>query len=200
VVHDVTQFPPDAQLSVKDAETVGYAFATLADIQSDWTASLPEKAQRALLGSDDTPQVAVKVDDNTITMNSTGCLAQARSKVYGSMENYLAVAFATLTPQALGVEAIGGDPRVIEATQNWSTCMSKRGFSFSGPDQSQRAGEEIGGTSERSIAVADATCRVEADLQATYAAAGDDAVAVWLASHESVIRPRYAIYLTATAS
>ena len=121
---------------------------------------------------------------SAIALASLPAAAQAAaftcSQIIGDFQNTQAsTSMATVT--ALGTQirnATSKDPSVIAATAAWSTCMTRNGYQYTDPDAILRAKTHIqlpdsqttisASPADIALAVADATCTRESDLDGIY--------------------------------
>lgn len=129
-----------------------------------------------------------------VTAPTAGCVATARTAVYGSVAAWLAT---TALSQDLNAEAaqVYADPRAGAAQEGYRSCMAGRGLTVRFPQDAvalaQRSvvpGEPGPGVVEREIASADADCRVRSDLVPAYLDVLTDLSAEWIGRNAAVVR------------
>jgi hypothetical protein len=127
---------------------------------------------------------------------ATGCLAQVRTALFGSVESWLLVdQFAVAGIRRFAVAAMKS-PEVTEAAAAYERCMAERGYASKNPADTARqarlrwiesatAGEPT--ADEIAMARADADCQRRSGVHAVL----DDTVlrlaATWIRQHESTI-------------
>lgn len=130
----------------------------------------------------------------TATASTRGCVAQARTAVYGSVD---AALLAALLPQDTNEQAadVDLDPRATAVTEAYRRCMSGRGLVVRLPQDAAASVRDGSGAAPReptpaevTVAVADAACRDAADLMDTYVDVLADAAAPWIAANAPLVR------------
>jgi hypothetical protein len=160
-------------LDEADADRNGYGYVVVkwtppTTEATDAAASrTPEYNQALLGGADPASAPRAQIDGYPAAIPKEGCVADARARVYGSLEDYLRVTQLPLGLLQFSKEA-GDDEGVREAAGRYSSCMEAAGYPdvknlkdagslakerFGRPQESEPSPEE------RSMAVADARCQ-----------------------------------------
>lgn len=133
-------------------------------------ASQQEGWGRAYFGPEDAPEVTVDLPGGgTIGTTSQGCLAEARKKLYGSLEDYVVTNFLAGNLPIWARKEAASDADMARIDSMWSSCMTGKGYTnFKNPgaarakssDEYQRLGvaSDSARDQEISVAVADAEC------------------------------------------
>jgi hypothetical protein len=148
--------------------------------QQEWDA-LPQQtrdaAGQALFG-DDSKMINVEINGVTVATGSTGCYADVRKQLYGSLKEYLRLSeVAANQINALSADGGSQDPTWVTAKQKWSQCMATAGFA--GLRESRDAQKRVASRYDTAthaqarrfefdIATADATCAADLRLQTIY--------------------------------
>ncbi|MCZ7528280.1 MAG: hypothetical protein M5U14_19065 [Acidimicrobiia bacterium] len=96
------------------------------------------------------------------TGSPSGCANEARQEVFGSLSETEVTGGQELVNEL--DDRVRADPRIVEATQEWSRCMTGHGYDLSTPQQArahvqERAEQQaISPDEERQIALADLDC------------------------------------------
>lgn len=95
-----------------------------------------------------------------------GCRGEAVTAIYGDMERYTLATVASMNAFPASRDAASWDPEIEAANQDWQDCMAQTPYSsLRTPGEARTAGEAAGGQEEIKIAVTDAVCREETNLQ-----------------------------------
>lgn len=131
-----------------------------------------------------------------IGSSNSGCVAQSRIKVYGSLDNFFQVAMLK-TELANRVDLSLDSPRVVELMGDYSTCMSEYGVEVESIADTQKLAETlffesrpVGSTpspEERALAQLDATCQKKIDVVEALNSYFFDQASVWVAENEAWI-------------
>jgi hypothetical protein len=163
---------------VAKARSVGYAIDRSdsehshnvpTDANALYAQSLPPSRQQefnvALFGASDGPQGSVTLPNGQqIGFPLTGCLSDARKRLYGGDVNR----FMTIDAFVNNLEGevarrVRRNGEIIDSLKRWRACMRKRGLDFVDPNEAIETAR-ADASRERAIAVADATCARAADL------------------------------------
>jgi hypothetical protein len=111
-----------------------------------------------------------------ITFSARGCEAKSRTSLYGSLDDWVSVAYF---PQNLNSELsprVEKSPKYRRAMDDWRTCMRGKGYTYASPDtaydQLKAAYRAKGVTTalrdrEIAVAVADGDCGAEVHVPST---------------------------------
>ncbi|MFF9810672.1 hypothetical protein ACF1G5_37200 [Streptomyces coeruleorubidus] len=111
-----------------------------------------------------------------ITFSARGCEAKSRTSLYGSLDDWVSVAYF---PQHLnsGLSSrVEKSPKYRRAMNEWQTCMRGKGYAYASPDtaydQLKSAYRAQGATTalrdrEIAVAVADGDCAAEVHIPST---------------------------------
>lgn len=115
-------------------------------------------------------RVEVVVLGSTTGTPRGGCLSEARTALYGSLEDALTslILSGNIAPAAHA--RTRSDPAVLEAMGSWARCMAGVGFDFADFGAARAAATARPDDAER-IARVDGECTAGSDLATTYAAA-----------------------------
>jgi len=148
----------------------------------------------ATLDDDSGPKAELTTPNGwVVRAGTTGCMATARSAVYGSVENWL---LAYALPQDLNTTAadVYLEPPVASALQSYQGCMSEQGQPAAFPQEAFAAARAAAGRSAQAvrsaevrIATADARCQTRSDLERVVRAAFDRLAAPWLARNADLV-------------
>lgn len=135
-------------------------------------------------GSDEQRVEIVERDGSNHSVPGGGCLGQARTAVYGDIEQQLRLEDARSTAAAEVWERTLSNQTVVEALDSWTGCVGAQGYEFENPrhafDLAIAAAHSGDHDEERSIAAAAAECTGETGLdvavEAAYLAATNDAL------------------------
>ena len=139
-----------------------------------------------------------------VTAPTGGCVATARTEVYGSVQAWLAT---TALPQDLNAEAatVYADPRTARAQDAYRSCMAGHGWPVEFPQDAvalaQRSvvpGEPGPGPVERELARTDAGCRTQSELLPVYLDVLADLGAEWIARNAEAVRDAGAVVVDST--
>ncbi|NGO81093.1 hypothetical protein G6045_36345 [Streptomyces sp. YC504] len=154
--------------------------ARLADPNAAYANALPKadlvRYTKTLDGDLSKGKLSVNLPSGgTVSTTSTGCLAEAKGKLYGDTATWFRVnkIGTSLTP--LYVPHLVKDPRFVKAVETWSRCMRKAGHAYASPAEirEQRHALTQGMSADRAhatevqLAVTEATCAVKTSLGKT---------------------------------
>ncbi|MEM7094524.1 MAG: hypothetical protein AAF567_16090 [Actinomycetota bacterium] len=72
------------------------------------------------------PESGEELDPTQLAFRGTGCASQANQEIFGSLQALIA-----LTPRLEELtDRIEADPRIVEITAAWSSCMAESGFEY----------------------------------------------------------------------
>jgi hypothetical protein len=160
--------------------------------------ALPQRTRDAMgvaLFGDDSKMISVEINGDTVATGSTGCLTEVRTRLYGSIKEYLRFSeIAANQINNLSSTGVTQDPSWVAEQKKWSQCMATAGFA--GVPETQAAQKKArdqydalphaqARRFEIGIATADATCAANLKLQASYDAAYVKANKKALADNES---------------
>lgn len=123
--------------------------------------------QAALTGPTDAPTGSVVLADGTeVGFTLTGCVGDARKRLYGNADRYLTLAtFVENLETEIG-NRVFGDAKYVAALGRWRTCMREQGVDVRTPAAAlEVAAKEP--AREKAIAVLDARCSRKSALAAT---------------------------------
>jgi hypothetical protein len=195
------------ELDVVDAQTSGYgthigtasddaaAVSPLAQYESTLSPSRRVEFENQLR-PDGGPEVSVRTRTAIVTSPATGCFAEAERAVYGSVKNYLLV--TNFINDTYGFRDRIEHRAVLDAaTKTYSSCMSDAGYTVSDPLAAEELAQQRFGPSrtpddppsqsERSMAIADATCQAKSGINRDYSQAFTEALSSWMNDHEGEI-------------
>jgi hypothetical protein len=197
------------------ARKVGYAAVAASgerSLQESYVASLaPSDATRyaAAVDPEHGPQVVVRGDQGEeFTAPRQGCYAQARTAVYGSVENFLRlmvlpIRFRLATPALLDHDS------VVDAVAQYGRCMTGRDYPTSKLKSTQelaearfgrtRSATDPPGDEEVTMALADAACQESSKLMEVITSAGLAEAAPWIAAHAGEIQMLATVQTESTA-
>ncbi|HUR13838.1 MAG TPA: hypothetical protein VM097_05020 [Mycobacteriales bacterium] len=201
---DLLGYP--ARLSASQVSVSGYGSSirrdpsSSTDPQGSYLESLPSDRRAAyevasVGGIADTSRVTLP-DGTIVEAPKSGCVAQARTTLYGNVQQFLLVAYL---PQTALKEVNGvSDADELKAVRSaYKACMKERGLEVGNWQDGVKQAQEIyerapspdGRVSgqEILIAVADATCRDKTGLVAAYDRVVQDRAVRWLASNETQV-------------
>jgi hypothetical protein len=137
---------------------------------------LSESDQRkytvAYFGNSEKHNVETTVAGVTTRTSTTGCLAEARKQLYGSLEAWFRPSVVEGNVGNLARERAAADPRYLRVVRAWSDCLRERGIATSSPSDlhdrfdvrsagmPRRSAEKL----ERRWAVAEAQCARRVEL------------------------------------
>lgn len=93
-----------------------------------------------------------------LEVSGTGCLAKARTQLYGDLRVWFAADTVVSNLQSLIGAKVTGDQRYVRGQANWVACVRKAGHRVSTPAQLQAAVPDA--QHERAYAEVEATCAV----------------------------------------
>ncbi|MFP3991684.1 hypothetical protein U9R90_30285 [Streptomyces sp. E11-3] len=156
----------------------------------------------AMYGPDD-EQVTYEFGKGKVSIGKSGCMADVRKQLYGDLKTYLRLHWTvTNTVNSDTGNGIAKNPGVKKATKKWSACMADAGRSGikSPDDAAKKASTGYDGLAptdepaldkaqdrEIAIAVDDAKCAQDSQLNQSLTKARAEAAAKVLAEHESEI-------------
>lgn len=123
-----------------------------------------ERYQRALFGD---RQAAIRLPDGTqATFTTRGCLAESRTRIYGSPTQATEVLYLPQVVFNTVFSQVRQDPAYRRAMTRWGTCMADRGMHYATQTEArqrlaaeyQSAGAATAHRHELTVAVADARC------------------------------------------
>ncbi|MEU8271960.1 hypothetical protein AB0B89_32995 [Sphaerisporangium sp. NPDC049002] len=192
---------------LSEARSTGYRskehLQTSEDGDSSGLGQLSEKDKQrwgdAFFGRDDAPVVSVTLPQGgTTETSSDGCLSEARSRLFGSLEDWLkwgtfAGSFAMEVQQQ-----VKSDSRITDLNRRWSDCMAEAGhMGLKDPEAArevaasghalQRVDSEEAQNREVELATADAKCDSAISYSENRRKIEDQFYATGLAKHESDI-------------
>ena len=184
-------------LSVEEAGARGYRGIVASHHAVDPAAGLPASVLAAL-DPRDGPQVHIDVPGVVrVSEPATGCRAQAKAELFGSVQWWLMVDHFAVT----GIRSFGAPatrtPEVVEAAAVYQRCMLGRGYDVATPAHGARTarvtwveGDPSGVPSHQEIdmARADALCQAESGVQAVLDAAVLRLARPWLEQHAATLR------------
>lgn len=162
------QFPYDA--SIEGVPYVDPAESTPADPNEAYIRGLDEAAQVAYgdaLQGDIQNRIEVAVLGNNAGTPRDGCVSEARTALYGSLEGALVSMILTGNLAPAAHARTRSQLRVADATDLWVECMAGDGFVFANFGEARAAAYARPAEAER-IARADDQCTKQSDLAATY--------------------------------
>jgi hypothetical protein len=168
--------------------------------QEDYLATLPEDDYNRfyeLLDPSDSPQPRLKLESGAVVSTATtGCAAEARKRIYGSVAGFLKAQnfFNELTGHG---DEVREDQRVKDAVAEYSNCMGDAGYDVVDTSDARYQTDEAFGRSrrlsdpvseaERAMAVADAECQESSGINTAMEDSFVDVMSVWLNDHEADI-------------
>jgi hypothetical protein len=203
-----TGLPTMSVSDVEKAKEEGYGLAT-ERAQADAVTSLederiglPPRQQReydrALFGPARAPEASARsLAGDVITASTQGCIAEARTRLFGSVENFLVLSeFLGNSVRFVMYQSREESPEVQEAFEEWQACMASAGY----PDLEERNGGEAlarvayeeeslarASELETRIAVTDAECDQQAEYSQAATVAENRALAEYFSKYEGQI-------------
>jgi hypothetical protein len=117
---------------------------------------------RALFGPMGTASVSATTPaGDELVVGSTGCLAHARTELYGDLRTWFVADTVGSNLQPLVAAKVTADPRYRRGLASWAACARRHGHGVSSPEQLQAtvpAGDE---QLEREYALVEATCAAQ---------------------------------------
>lgn len=189
-VSPIEGFDESAVVDLPRRLRLGYAVEEPTDVSADPATVAEQRYLRTLaqprrdaylttlLGSDG-PMVAVRLPGGReVETPRSGCIAQGRAAVFGSVERWATVQYA---PEALGdlvTAGVESSPRYRAAVTTWRACLESKGFRAQTPEALRTA--TTSGTSDPrrsvAVAVADGQCALAAHLPSTALAVRRDLI------------------------
>jgi hypothetical protein len=202
-------------MTEESARKVGYAAVATSgerSPQESYVASLaPSDAARyaAAVDPEHGPQAVVRGDHGEeFTAPRQGCYAQARTAVYGSVENFLRL-MVLPTRVRLATPALFDHDSVRDAAAQYGRCMTGRGYPTSNLKHMRelaearfgrtRSATDPPGDEEVTMALADAACQESSKLIEVITSAGLAEAAPWIASHAGEIQMLATVQTESTA-
>ena len=187
-------------LTRADAAQRGYSpVDVIADPLPTALESLPEPersaAQIALDGDDQSPRQSVIVDGTPVSASNEGCVASARADIYGSVQNFLSLAYGTM-PAQIASQSAENDSSYLAAVEAWAACMDDRGYDYDTPGDARSDALARPREAELGVATDDADCRHRSHVDDAYATAADEAVRRWVLAHRDDVDDQYALLLS----
>ena len=106
-------------------------------IVKELSPSESEAYDAALYGDDSTANDGSEPDASDIALFGEGCRGDANREVFGSMDEV----FNELNPLLEDMYSrMDSDPRMVEATEEWKSCMADRGYAYQTTDELWREG------------------------------------------------------------
>ncbi|MFD9502254.1 hypothetical protein [Streptomyces sp. NPDC060035] len=148
-----------------------------ADPNAAYANALPEaeriRYSKTLDGNPSKGELSVDLPaGGTVSTTSTGCLADAKGKLYGDTVTWFRVNRITTSLTPLYIPDLVKDQRLVNAVEAWSWCMREAGHPYASPDgiREERDALTQGMSAARAhateveLAVAEATCAVKTSL------------------------------------
>ncbi|MGI5225737.1 hypothetical protein [Actinoallomurus sp. CA-142502] len=175
---DVNPTMPDQQgygISVAEARSHGYGSKGHSDnarTEIDQTAGLSAAQKQAwglaFFGRENGPTVRVNLPGGgQIEENAEGCLAEARIKIYGSLEQQMRLQNLAGNLPIMARQRADADPTMKKLNSTWSACMTGKGYKgLAAPKDARAKASEFhqnipeaeASQQEIQLAVADASC------------------------------------------
>lgn len=153
---------------------------------------------------DPADSIRIETDDGWLEVGGSGCLADARTRLYGSLREWVRLdAWASsLHPRAH--DLVTADDSYPDILMAWRECMDRSGYSVRDPGDSRSkaathlhaVGAEKALAMERSVAAADARCNSETRMREQSVKLHDKYVAQIVAS-ERMLADNYRARRTA---
>lgn len=123
-------------ISVSEAQSRGYGIKSHLDngpAEIDQTAGLSAAQKQAwgvaFFGREDGPTVRVNLPGGgQVEENAEGCLAEARIKIYGSLEQQMRLQNLAGNLPLMARQRANADPTMKNLNAVWSKCMNGKGF------------------------------------------------------------------------
>lgn len=164
-----TQFPYEAAI-----EGLPYATGSEAnpgDPNASHIRSLDEAGQVAYgdaLQGHIQNRIEVTVLGSAAGTTRDGCMSEARTSLYGSLEGALYSMFLTGNLAPVAHARMKSVPLVVDAMSKWNSCMAAEGYDFAGFGEARASAAAGLGEADR-IAQADDSCTQDSDLASIYA-------------------------------
>jgi len=128
--------------------------------------------QQALAGDQQSVRTLRLSNGVEVSAGSTGCTAQSRVAVYGSIEQYLQLLNEPQSIAADWANRVTSDQRYLDAVAKWAMCMKDKGYTYARPDdavadlqqQYERSSPASVRPKEIATAVADGECATSTGL------------------------------------
>lgn len=135
----------------------------------DSTGSEPPGYDAALFGPPQARYAITLRSGREFSFPTEGCLAQARSALYGNPVEAATVTFFPQDLYATLYHQVQADPAYDRVMRAWSACLGSRGYRYASPAQAkqQLVAEHANREREISVAMADAECATQVRLPAT---------------------------------
>lgn len=154
--------------------------ARLADPNAAYANALPKadlvRYTKTLDGDLSKGELSVDLPSGgTVSTTSTGCLAEAKGKLYGDTASWFRVNKIATSLTPLYVPHLVKDQRFVKAVEAWSRCMRKAGHAYASPGEireerhalTQGMSAARAHAAEVQLAVTEATCAVKTSLGKT---------------------------------
>jgi hypothetical protein len=169
------------------------------DLEEAYRAALApaDRARYDKLKGTSGPQVEVVLPGGiVVSAAASGCVAEARERIYGSVKNFLTVFY--LPQGALtDLRNVEKETEVKEALARYEGCMKAAGYSVGFPQAARELAESYyrgrpsphnrPAARELQIATSDGRCRSSSGLSQAYAKAAERRAARWIREHEAEI-------------
>lgn len=173
------------------------------DVLHAYQTTLPVAEQTVFaqrLNDEQAPQTAFTTPNGWhLTASESGCVAEARTAVYGSVQASLLLLYL---PQDLNATAtaVGSEESVAAANDRYRTCMTGRGHPVSFPQeavalaqQAVRPGVAEPSPQELAIAVADAECQRSSAIVPVILDSLERIAAPWIAANAELVESAGAV-------
>ncbi|MDH6213249.1 hypothetical protein [Streptomyces pseudovenezuelae] len=166
-------------LNMHDRRTRGYGLASQYGSGSDKKAVDAEVSDayiKALRGSATDFREMRFGGGQNITFSARGCEAKSRTSLYGSLDDWVSIAYFPQNLNSGLSSRVEKSPTYRRAMNDWRTCMRGKGYTYASPDtaydQLKAAYRKQGATTalrqrEVAVAVADGDCGAELHIPST---------------------------------
>ncbi len=151
-----------------------------------------QRAYTVALFGEPNDMVAVGLPDGgRLSVSVAGCVAEARTSLYGDVRRYLRLQFLVENVGGEVVRRVLKDPRYARAVAAWRACMAAHGHRY------REATDASAALADRRTAVTDATCNRTARVAATGRRLHKEVSAALAAEREGDIRVYWELQATA---
>jgi hypothetical protein len=156
--------------------------------ETDYLRSLSPRQQRrwsdVLDGPATAPRIKVSVPGvGTLSMATTGCFAEARTRLYGDYRTWVRVDTLVNTRYAAITDDMRNDARYTAATRAWSRCASAHGYPYASPQQAAVDIEKEQRRGSTKTAVDLARCDRDVGRSAVNRRLWDEYTEAWVQQH-----------------
>lgn len=171
--------------------------------EAGYLRSLSPRQQRrwsdVLDGPATAPRIKVSVPGvGTLSMATTGCFAEARTRLYGDYRTWVRVDTLVNTRYAAITDDMRQDARYTAATRAWSKCVKAHGYSYASPQDAAADTEKEHRRGSTKTAVDLARCDRDVGRSAVNRRLWSEYTETWVRQHVSDVVEFRQIYAAAT--